>query len=106
MSHDPALITDLSIREAYSEDASGLVGLPDAVARPANEQEVREIVEWCAGNGTPVTAQGLRSSTVASPLAFGGVAMSLEKMDRILDVDRRRLRAVVEPGVNLGAFKR
>src|SRR5512140_1718106 len=106
MNHKPALNTDLSVREAYSEDASGLIGLPDAVARPASEKEVVEIVEWCAAHGTPVTPQGLRSSTVGSPLAFGGIAMSLERMDRIVSIDIERRRAVVEPGVNLGACKR
>ncbi len=98
--------TDPSVREAHSEDASGLIGLPDAVARPATEADVAEIVGWCAAHRTAVTAQGLRSSTVGSPLATGGVAMSLEKMDRILDIDPERRRAVVEPGVNLGAFKK
>jgi FAD/FMN-containing dehydrogenase len=106
MSHDPPLVTDLSVREAYSEDASGLIGLPDAVARPANEREVSDVVAWCAGRGTGVTAQGLRSSTVASPLAFGGVALSLEKMDRIISIDPALRRAVVEPGLNLGLFKK
>lgn len=106
MSHDLPLVTDLSVRQAYSEDASGLIGLPDAVARPANEKEVLEIVSWCASTGTGVTAQGLRSSTVASPLAFGGVALSLEKMDGILSIDPVLRRAVVEPGINLGLFKK
>jgi glycolate oxidase len=103
---DARFVTDLSIREAYSEDASGLVGLPDAVARPSTEAGVAEIVAWCAGNAVPVTAQGLRSSTVGSPLAMGGVAMSLEKMDRILTIDPKLRRAVVEPGLNLGELKK
>jgi len=106
MIDSPALATDLAIRQAYSEDASGLIGVPDAVARPATEAEVQDIVQWCLARGTPVTAQGLRSSTVGSPLAFGGVALSLEKMDRILSIDPKHRRAVVEPGVNLGGLKR
>lgn len=101
-----SLTTDLSIRKSYSEDASGLVGLPDAVARPTTEAEVADLIRWAADSGTPVTAQGLRSSTVGSPLAEGGVALSLERMDRILDIDVPNRRAIVEPGVNLGAFKK
>jgi FAD/FMN-containing dehydrogenase len=102
----PSFVTDPSVREAYSEDASGLIGLPDAVARPETEALVAEIVAWCAARGVPVTPQGLRSSTVGSPLAFGGVALSLERMDRIVSIDPVRRQAVVEPGVNLGVFKR
>lgn len=102
---DSRFVTDLSIREAYSEDASGLIGLPDAVVRPATEAEVAEVISWCAAHATPVTPQGLRSSTVGSPLAMGGVALSLEKMDRLITIDRERRRAVVEPGLNLGQLK-
>ncbi len=98
--------TDPEIRRAYSEDASGLIGMPDAVARPENEAEVVEIVRHCCAHSIPVTAQGLRSSTVGGPLAFGGVALNLERMGRILDIDARRGRAVLEPGVNLGEFKK
>ncbi len=106
MNQPNTLTTDESVRHAHSEDASGLIGLPDAVARPDNEADVAALIEWAAETGTPVTAQGLRSSTVGSPLAMGGVALSLEKMDRILDIDVAAWRATVEPGVNLGAFKK
>jgi glycolate oxidase len=60
----PALTRDPDIRHAHAEDASGLVGLPDAVARPTTAAEVAELVAWCAARRVPVTAQGLRSSTV------------------------------------------
>jgi glycolate oxidase len=106
MSQNPAFVTDLSVRRAYSEDASGLIALPDAVVRPGSEKDVAEIVAWCVAHKTGVTAQGLRSSTVGSPLAFGGVAMTFEKMEGIVSIDVPRRRAVVEPGLNLGLFKR
>lgn len=98
--------TELSVRHAYSEDASGLIAVPDAVARPVHEAEIAEIVGHCAAHGIPLTPQGLRSSTVAGPLAFGGVALSLERMARVLDIDVENRLAVLEPGVNLGEFKR
>ncbi len=100
------LTTEKAVREAHSEDASGLIGLPDAVARPESEEEVAEIVRHCCAHEIPITPQGLRSSTVGGPLAFGGVAMSLERMARTIDVDVDRRIAIVEPGVNLGEFKR
>ncbi len=102
----PLWTTDLAVRQAYSEDASGLTGLPDAVARPTSEEEVLEIVRHCHAHRIPITAQGLRSSTVGGPLAFGGVALSLERMARVLDLDAARRVVVLEPGANLGDFKR
>jgi FAD/FMN-containing dehydrogenase len=98
--------TDESVREAYAEDASGLIGLPDAVARPKDESEIVEILRICRSRKIPVTAQGLRSSTVGGPLAMGGLALSLEQMNRTIDIDRDRRIAIVEPGANLGEFKR
>jgi FAD/FMN-containing dehydrogenase len=97
--------TDADVRRAYAEDASGLIGLPDAVARPENEDEVVEIVRHCHAHRIPVTPQGLRSSTVGGPLAFGGVAMSFERMAGVIDIDPRRRLAIVEPGAVLGEFK-
>jgi glycolate oxidase len=100
------LVTDRAVREAYSEDASGLVAVPDAVARPRTEEEVADLVADCAASGTAVTAQGLRSSTVGSPLAESGVALALEAMDRLIDIDPARRLAVAEPGIPLGVFKK
>lgn len=102
----PLWTTDPAVRQAYSEDASGLIGLPDAVARPKEEKEIVEIIRACAARKIPVTPQGSRSSTVAGPLAFGGLALSLEGMDRVIDLDLVHRLAIVEPGVNLGEFKR
>lgn len=98
--------TDPEIRQAYAEDASGLVAVPEAVARPANEDEAVEIVRACAEERIPLTAQGLRSSTVGGPLTDRGVALSCERLSRVIDIDVARKVAVVEPGVNLGEFKR
>jgi FAD/FMN-containing dehydrogenase len=98
--------TDPAVRQAHSEDASGLIGVPDAVARPATEDEVVEIVRHCAAHGIPITAQGLRSSTTGAPLAMGGLALSLERMARVIDVDPVQRIAIVEPGANLGEFKK
>ncbi|MDZ4805708.1 MAG: FAD-binding oxidoreductase [Candidatus Eisenbacteria bacterium] len=105
LSH-PSLTRDADIRQAYSEDASGLIGVPDAVARPASASEVADLIAWCADRRVPVTPQGLRSSTVGSPLAMGGVALSLEKLDRLIDIDPVRRLATAGPGINLGLFKK
>jgi len=102
----PLLTKELAVRQAYSEDASGLVGLPDAVARPATEEEVVEIVRHCHAHRIPVTPQGLRSSMVGGAVALGGVAMNLERMTRVIDIDPGSRTAILEPGLNLGEFKR
>ena len=49
------LSTDPAVRQAYSADVSGLVMLPDAVARPASATQVAEILKQATAGRTPVT---------------------------------------------------
>ena len=101
----PRLTRDPEICQTVAADASGLSRPPDGLARPRNEDEVRELVRLAGSHGEPITAQGLRSSTTGSSVALRGIALSLESMDRVLEIDPERLRARVEPGVNLGELK-
>lgn len=98
-------VRDPSILEGYAEDVSGLVGRPEALARPETAAEVAEIVAECRDGGAPLTPVGLRSSTTGSSVAMEGAIISLEKMDRILDIDPVRRTATAQPGINLAAFK-
>lgn len=102
----PGLIADPDVRAAYAADASGLSHSPDAVARPASEAEVIDLVRWCADRRIAITPQGLRSSTTGSSVATAGIALSLERMDRVLELDPERKVARLQPGVVLGNFKR
>ena len=98
--------TDPEIRKAYSADVSGLVMVPDAVARPASADEVREVLREAGANRTAVTAAGNQTSTTGASITDTGVLLSLRAMDRVVDVDPERRIAVVEPGVLLGDLNR
>jgi FAD/FMN-containing dehydrogenase len=100
------LSTDPDVRKAYSADVSGLVMLPDAVARPSTAEEVQEIMRQAAADRTAVTAAGGQTSTTGASISDTGVLLSLRGMDRIIDVDRESRRAIVQPGVLLGALNR
>jgi FAD/FMN-containing dehydrogenase len=99
-------IRDPAVLEGYAEDVSGLVGNPEALARPTTAEDVAEIVSECRATKTFLTPVGLRSSTTGSSVALKGAVISLEKMDRILDIDPSRRIARVQPGINLAAFKK
>ena len=100
------LSTDVEVRRSYSADVSGLVMLPDAVARPASEEEVREILRQATADRTPVTAAGNQTSTTGASITDHGILLSLRAMDRVLDIDVPNRRALVEPGVLLGDLNR
>lgn len=85
----------------YSHDwTDDLVHWPAAAVRPRTTGEVSALLAYCQRRRIPVTPQGGRTglSGGALPVA-GGVALSLERMDSILEIDRENLVAVVEPGV-------
>ena len=97
---------DPEIRKAYSADVSGLVMVPDAVARPTSAEEVREVLREAAASATAVTPAGNQTSTTGASITDKGVLLSLRAMDRIIDLDPERGLAVVEPGVLLGDLNR
>jgi len=74
--------------------------MPEAVVKPASAREVSAILKIANRHRVPVTPRGGGTglSCGAVPL-FGGVVLSLERMNRILEIDRENMAAVVEPGV-------
>ena len=86
--------------EPYSKDATRLIFMPDAVAFPRNSREVSRILNLANKEGFPVIPRGAGSgkSGGALPVA-GGLVLSLERLNRILQLDEENLIAKVEPGV-------
>ncbi|HUX34441.1 MAG TPA: FAD-binding oxidoreductase [Gemmatimonadaceae bacterium] len=97
---------DASVREAYARDASGLWRVPEAVARPANANEVAECVRRAAADRTCVTAAGAQTSTTGASISDRGILLSTRAMARVLDLDERARTVRVEPGVLLGDLQR
>ncbi|MCK4302872.1 MAG: FAD-binding oxidoreductase [Candidatus Eisenbacteria sp.] len=102
----PRITDDPEVCQAYAADVSGLSRTPEAVARPESEQEVSDILRLCSDRGMGVTPQGLRSSTTGASVPARGIALSLERMNRVLEIDPERQIAVAEPGVVTAEFKR
>jgi glycolate oxidase len=80
--------------------------VPEAVARPAADGEVREILQQASADRTSVTAAGGQTSTTGASITDRGMLLSMRAMDRVIDVDVASRRAVVEPGVLLGDLNR
>ncbi|TEU09545.1 FAD-binding oxidoreductase [Candidatus Bathyarchaeota archaeon] len=73
---------------------------PEVVVQPANTGEVSAIMKLAQEELIPVTPQGGRTGLSGGSLPVrGGIALSLERMNRILEIDEENLMAVVEPGV-------
>jgi len=91
---------DWELEIASSNAVSEIEGAADAVVWPTSADQVSGILRYCSRRGIPVTPRGSGSSTSgnASPV-MGGVVISTRRMNRILEVSREDLLAVVEPGV-------
>ena len=106
MSAAPAISRDESVRRAYAADVSGLVLIPDGVARPTNAGEVAALLAESNASGTPVTAAGGQTSTTAASINDRGTLLSLRAMQRVIEIAPDTRTARVEPGVLVGDLKR
>jgi len=76
--------------------------VPAAVVRPADADEVSAVVRVALELGVPLTARGSGTGLSGACVPVeGGVVVSFERMDAILDIDERNHVAVVQPGVRL-----
>ena len=73
--------------------------LPNFVVLPKSTAEVVAIVQLCAKRNVPFIPRGAGTSLSGAVLAVtGGVMITLSRMNRILSVDSRNRRALVEAG--------
>jgi glycolate oxidase subunit GlcD len=74
--------------------------LPEVVVMPRSAREVAAIMKLANRETIPVTprAAGSGLSGGAVPI-YGGILLSIERMNAILEIDTANLMAVVEPGV-------
>ncbi|MEO6326733.1 MAG: FAD-linked oxidase C-terminal domain-containing protein [Thermoanaerobaculia bacterium] len=87
--------------EPYAHDwTEDFIHVPAAAVRPRSTAEVSRVLALCNERAIPVTPQGGRTGLSGGALALhGGVALSLDRMDTILEIDRANLVVIVEAGV-------
>src|SRR5262245_21267081 len=72
---------------------------PGVVVLPRSTAEVVAVVKLCAKHGLPIIPRGAGTSLSGTVLAVtGGVMIALTRMNRILNIDYRNRRALVEAG--------
>ena len=98
---DPKKVTtDRDILAAYAVDETpDLSAMPDILVRADTADEVSRTLRYCNERGIPVIPRGAGTGVTGGAVPVrGGVVLSLEKMNRILEIDRDNMVAVVEPG--------
>jgi glycolate oxidase len=98
------LVSDREAREAYGRDESDLGTFPpDLVVKAETAEEIRTLFAIATRHRVPVIPVAARSGKSGGVLALsGGIAISLERMNRILEIAPEDLVARVQPGVLTG----
>lgn len=96
---DGALKLDRHARRLYGYDASGGHDMPDAVVYPISAEDVRFLVSVARDRRVVLVPRGSGTGLSGGSIAGAGtLAVSFERMRRLLALDPVRRRAWVEPG--------
>lgn len=104
---DKHVVTADDDKEPYSHDETlNLRFMPAAVVKPGSTAEVAAIMELASTEKVPVTPRGAGTGLSGGALAVrGGILLSLERFDRILEIDAENLMAVTQPAVITNALQ-
>lgn len=95
------VFTEQDKLEQYGRDETeNLLFMPEVVVKPSTPQQIAEILKIANTHLISVTprAAGTGLSGGALPIR-GGIILSVERFNKIIDIDERNLQATVEPGV-------
>lgn len=82
------------------DETEDLHYLPSVVLKPGSTEEISRIMEICSQYHLPVTPRGGGTGLSGGALPqHGGVLLSTERLNRILQIDERNLQVTTEPGV-------
>ncbi len=98
------IITNENEMETYSYDETpdGERHFPGSVVKPEDGETVAKLLAYAAEKGIPVTPRGAGTGLNGGSVAvYGGIVLSLERMNKILEINKENFTAVVEPGVTL-----
>lgn len=101
------IILNKEQRHEYSHDKTEDYSfMPDVVLKPGTTQEVSELLQLCNTHRIPVTPRGAGTGLSGGALPIRkGVVISMERFNKILNIDELNLQATVEPGVITEVFQ-
>ena len=88
-------------RDKYAHDETeNLHFLPDIVVKPRTAEEISALMKICHAHRVPVTPRGAGTGLSGGALPHkGGLLISFERMNQIIEIDDRNLQVTTEPGV-------
>lgn len=104
---DSHVIADETQRYDYGHDKTeDYQFLPDLVLKPGTAQEISSILKICNQYKIPVTPRGGGTGLAGGAVPVNkGVVISMERFNKIIEIDELNLQATVEPGVITEVFQ-
>lgn len=101
------IIIDEEQRNEYGHDKTeDYLFLPDLVLKPGTPEEISAILKVCNKYKIPVTPRGAGTGLAGGSIpVHKGVVISMERFNKILEIDELNLQATVEPGVITEVFQ-
>lgn len=95
------VFADIETRNNYGHDETeDYVFPPAVVVKPSTPSEVSAILKIASAHKIPVTAIGGKTGLSGGALAIhGGIGLSMERFNKIIEIDEKNLQVTVEPGV-------
>ncbi len=98
--------TDRATLEAHAGDKWFASHVPDAVVYPSTRESLVRVLRWATRHGVPVTPRGAGHGYVGGCVPVrGGLVVSLDHWNRIVEISEADFVAVVEPGVRTQALQ-
>jgi len=97
---DYVLVDEETLLHYAHDETEELHFPPDVVIKPRSAGEISDILKICNAEKIPVTPRGAGTGLSGGALShLGGVLLSTERMNSILEIDERNMQVTTEPGV-------
>jgi len=101
------VFTDEESIEKFSRDETEDFAFPpEVIVKPDSAEQISSIIKLANENNIPVIPRGGGTGLSGGALPVeGGICISMERFNRILEIDENNFQAVVEPGVITQVFQ-
>lgn len=101
------VFTDSESIEKFSKDETEDFSFPpEVVVKPSTAEEISKILILANENLIPVIPRGGGTGLSGGALpVYGGICISMERFNKILEIDKDNFQAIVEPGVITQVFQ-
>ncbi len=78
---------------------------PEVLLKPKNATEISNILKLANAHNLPVTPIGAKTGLSGGALSiYGGIGLSMERLNNIIEIDEKNLQATIEPAVITQVF--